>query len=73
MMRREESREKSQHQRATLDLVTFILIEEDVFNLKMVGAKTLIAGLLGGEAVLEVREENSSLSLSFWIFETLQH
>ncbi|KAM1063096.1 hypothetical protein EV1_027074 [Malus domestica] len=72
-MRQEKSQEKSQHHRAASNLVTFILIEEYVFNLKMVGAKTLIAGLLVGEAVLEVREEDPSLHLAFGIFETFQH
>lgn len=53
--------------------VTFILIEEDVFNLKMVGPEALIAGFLGGEAILEVREEDPSLSSGLGILETLQH
>lgn len=53
--------------------VTFILIEEDVFNLKMVGPEALIAGFLGGEAILEVREEDPSLSSGLGILETIQY
>lgn len=51
---------------------TFVVIQLNIFDAKMVGLEALIAGLLGRETLLELGEEDPSLGTGLRIVEALQ-
>lgn len=52
---------------------TLIVVQENVFDPKMVGLKALVAGFLGGKTLLQLRKEDPRLGTGIRILQALQH
>lgn len=52
---------------------TLILVQENVFNPKMVSPEAHITGLLGRKTLLQVRQKDPSLGTGIRVLEALKH